>query len=327
MGVLDMNRIEQTTIGIDLLKCSDSFESRLGKVHVAKLAESIRDTGLIHPPVVRATDFEVIAGEDRVAAHVLLNRDEVLVDLVECTDEEVEAIRAAENGHRRPHTADEVAALVAKLEAEKEAVEEVETWVANEADDFANGLTDRGPQSGVDDEPITTEEAWEHVEEFGVGGNGPAKPGRPPTTHGTAVIEAAEKLEVSPSTVYKKLRDAARSGPPFETWGREANPKVVARAAESYRAITTICDILRKAHTKALRADKWGTLNAAIACDMESEIKAMIETLELKRPIALCPDCFAQDDDCHICNGLGYVGSDQAMKPVDTAGGDKVDIF
>lgn len=323
-----MNRIEQTTLGIDLLRCSESFESRLGKVHVAKLAESIRDTGLIHPPVVRASDFEVIAGEDRVAAHVLLNRDEVLVDLVECTDEEVEAIRAAENSHRRPHTADEVAALVAKLEAENEAVEEVETSVLG--DEFEEETQwNLNPEDAKDvlwvdvsnGERVPPAKAMEMVEA--------AKPGRPPTPHGTAVIEAAEKLEVSPSTVYKKLRDAARSGPPFETWGREANPKVVARAAESYKAITTICDILRKAHAKVLRADKWGTLNAAIACDMESEIKAMIETLELKRPIALCPDCFAQDDDCHICNGLGYVGSEYTAygKQVDSASGDKVDIF
>ena len=311
-----MQRIEQTTLGIDLLRCSESFESRLGKVHVAKLAESIRDTGLIHPPVVRASDFEVIAGEDRVAAHVLLNRDEVLVDLVECTDEEVEAIRAAENSHRRPHTADEVAALVAKLEAENEDVEEVDTYVGEDPFDGDGGsLVD----FTLDGELRSTMDYEEEV--------AATKPGRPPTPHGTAVIEAAEKLDVSPSTVYKKLRDAARSGPPFETWGREVSPKVVARAAESYKAITTICDILRKAHAKVLRADKWGTLNAAIACDMESEIKAMIETLELKRPIALCPDCFAQDDDCHICNGLGYVGSDQAMKPVDSASGDKVDIF
>lgn len=315
-----MNRIEQTTLGIDLLRCSESFESRLGKVHVAKLAESIRDTGLIHPPVVRAKDFEVIAGEDRVAAHVLLNRDEVLVDLVECTDEEVEAIRAAENRHRRPHTADEVAALVAKLEAENEAVEEVETFLDPEAK-LPDGFY--GPDA---DDDYSSMRKFFSSERVPLPEEEP-KPGRPPTPHGTAVIEAAEKLDVSPSTVYKKLRDAARSGPPFETWGREASPKVVARAAESYKAITTICDILRKAHAKVLRADKWGTLNAAIACDMESEIKAMIETLELKRPIALCPDCFAQDDDCHICNGLGYVGSDQAMKPVDSTSGNKVDIF
>lgn len=289
-----MNRIEQTMIGIDLLRCSDSFEQRLGQFHVASLAESIRECGIIHPPVVRASDYQVIAGEDRIAAHVLLNRDEVLVDLVECTDEEVETIREHENLHRRSATPAEVKALVEQLE--EEAVEEVETVVTGIDFGFQDHLVEATVDTGTG-ELLKVETV---------------KRGRPKTARGAAVEEAANKLGVTTNAVYKKLQQAKKDGPPFETWGREVDPKLVADAAESYKSITHVVDKLNLAHQALLHCMKKAHVVDEDAAEWLVEIADVIDNARAARPVGLCPYCKGVAAKCHHCRDTKLLLSGRA---------------
>lgn len=106
----------------DLL-CSPDFADRVDRPHVKALAESIRELVLIHPPMVRQSDGKVAAGEDRIAAHCVLERDEVRVTLIGCSDEELEAIRAAENKHRRADVSSEQLLAMVEETAAFEALE------------------------------------------------------------------------------------------------------------------------------------------------------------------------------------------------------------
>lgn len=171
-----MQRWEETrrmeSVAIASLIVSDTFEDRLQQQHVRDLADSIRVEGLIHPPMVRVTEHgnEVVAGEDRVAAHVLLGRDEVTCIVSEHVDEaRAERLRHIENVYRRTDPEERrrsVAALVA-LEAER----------------VADGPADEALNPFVEEAPP------------------PKKRGRPKSPKGQAREQVAKDLGMSPEAV------------------------------------------------------------------------------------------------------------------------------
>lgn len=106
---------------VEDLIVSKGFKERLKANAVKSRAESIRDIGALHPPIVRYPNKEVVAGEDRTAAHFLLGRP-VLCRWLEGTDDEMRRIRRDENKQRRQTTHERERFLVEELdEAEKEA--------------------------------------------------------------------------------------------------------------------------------------------------------------------------------------------------------------
>lgn len=273
-----MIHIEDTTIEIASLVCSDDFERRLGEKHVAELAESIRDIGLINRPWVRASDMKVICGEDRIAAHCMLNCDFVEARVVECTDEEFDKVRMAENRYRRsPEQVKElVEAIEAKLEEQEEAV-----------------------SLGVE------------VEEE-------RRPGRPKTIHGTAVEEAAKQLGTTPNAVRKKLAravEADKNAPPFETWGREAPEKIVKDARRAYEALTNAYSKITSAMAIITDMQKANVLSDSVANDIWQNLHSAAEFAKSMRPEALCPWCkgdkkFAKK--CGFCLATGSVNAYKA---------------
>jgi len=102
------------TVRIDRLSLPGDFRDRLEKPHVGERAESIEKHGLLQYPLVRKADKLLISGCDRVAAHVKLGREEIDVEMVEATDNEVEEVRLVENVERR-HEPDRQAEDIAKL--------------------------------------------------------------------------------------------------------------------------------------------------------------------------------------------------------------------
>lgn len=102
-------------VDIERLVVSDDFADRLSAPRVQRLADSIDETTLIHPPMVRASDGVVVAGEDRVAAYCLRDRTTMPARLVECSDEAVAAMREAENAVRRHLPPAELAARVEEV--------------------------------------------------------------------------------------------------------------------------------------------------------------------------------------------------------------------
>lgn len=66
---------------------------------LSELAESIRETGLIQPIVVRkvATGYQIVAGERRWRAHKMIGRESIKVLIVELTDEDMAMMALVEN--------------------------------------------------------------------------------------------------------------------------------------------------------------------------------------------------------------------------------------
>lgn len=268
-----MIHIEDTELEIASLVCSDDFERRLGEKHVADLAESIRDIGLINKPWVRASDMKVICGEDRIAAHCLLNRDFVEVRVVECSDEEFDKVRMAENRYRR--SPEQVKELVEAIEAKLEAQEEVVSL------------------------------GYEVEEE--------RRPGRPKTIHGTAVEEAAKQLGTTPNAVRKKLAravEADKNAPPFETWGREAPEKIVKDARRAYEALTNAYSKITSAMAIITDMQKANVLTDGAGSELWSGLQVIAGEIRDARPTALCPYCKgvkAAQKKCGQCRVTGFV--------------------
>lgn len=101
-------------VSIATLIVSPGFEERMRTEAVIGLAKDIERNGLLQLPMVRLSDKRVVFGENRIAAHVLLERDAICVRTCECTDNEMEIMRRAENAFRR-HDKDEQARAAREL--------------------------------------------------------------------------------------------------------------------------------------------------------------------------------------------------------------------
>lgn len=96
-----MKDLITATVALDTLVLPGDFQSRLDPERLKGLIDSIKDDGLIHPPLVRRGDRVVICGSDRIAAMKLAGMTEVEVRLCSASDTEVTRLRAAENIFRR----------------------------------------------------------------------------------------------------------------------------------------------------------------------------------------------------------------------------------
>lgn len=100
-----METIGYRDVQLDKLTLDGSFKKRLKADHVKALSLSIEsEIGMLNAPIVRVVrgkPMELLAGNDRVAAHKLLGREKVPARLVKCTDAEARQIVAAENAYRR----------------------------------------------------------------------------------------------------------------------------------------------------------------------------------------------------------------------------------
>ena len=87
---------------------------------VRELAESIRETGLLQPIILRPQNgrFEIIAGDRRYLAHKLLDRREIKAIVKDVDDREMFIIRGIENIQRENLTPSEEAAMYLLLHEE-----------------------------------------------------------------------------------------------------------------------------------------------------------------------------------------------------------------
>jgi ParB family chromosome partitioning protein len=87
---------------------------------LAELAESIRESGLLQPIVVRRADsgYQIVAGERRWRAHKLLNRDTVKGVVIECSDQDMSVLALMENISRDDLTDYEIAVSLRATEHE-----------------------------------------------------------------------------------------------------------------------------------------------------------------------------------------------------------------
>ena len=85
-----------------------------------ELAESIRETGLIQPIVIRraSTGYQIVAGERRWRAHRMIGKDAIKVVIVDISDEEMAMLALVENVVRDDLSDYEIARAVREAERE-----------------------------------------------------------------------------------------------------------------------------------------------------------------------------------------------------------------
>ncbi|MFD1556975.1 ParB/RepB/Spo0J family partition protein [Paraburkholderia silviterrae] len=87
---------------------------------LASLAESIREVGLVEPVVVRRSDngYQLIAGERRLRAHVLLHEEEIRASVIDCSDQDMAVLALVENVGREDLTDYEIGQSLRRAERE-----------------------------------------------------------------------------------------------------------------------------------------------------------------------------------------------------------------
>ncbi|WP_321917288.1 MULTISPECIES: ParB/RepB/Spo0J family partition protein [Paraburkholderia] len=87
---------------------------------LTELAESIRESGLLQPIVVRRAEsgYQIIAGERRWRAHKLLNMETIKTVVVECSDQDMSVLALVENISRDDLTDYEISVSLRASEQE-----------------------------------------------------------------------------------------------------------------------------------------------------------------------------------------------------------------
>lgn len=300
-----IERCGEVLVPISSLVCGDGFEARLERPHVRALADSIKRlggehpvNGVIHHPVVRASDNKVGAGEDRIAAMCLLDQDNMLVSLVECSDEELEAMREAENKFRRNVVPAELLAMV------ESRAEELE------ADEF-----------DIDDH-CGPEESTRRIDSAK---NMLAQPGRPMSPRGEAIREVAAEVGRSPDAVRKSAERAAKraKAESFETWGTTQPKHWTERVSKLKRELENTADKLRAAMAALTRAEMVEKLPAEM-WQLHEQLKLAASRCKLQSPACVCAYCKNMTDRpevggaCEACGGRGYLTAEQeALVPAE----------
>lgn len=117
-----MERVGEKVLPLARIILPGDIRQRTQAPHVQRLAQSIDQLGPINCPTVRkdGSRYVLIAGRDRVAAHILLQRPEVRCVVVRCTDQEAVMVELAENAHRRNVDEAEMNALCQRIDEMRE---------------------------------------------------------------------------------------------------------------------------------------------------------------------------------------------------------------
>ncbi len=123
-----MRIVGTRTVKITSLKLPGDMRLRMESPRVQQLAASFTELGQLQDPVIRwqkkgPHHMRLLAGRDRVAAHMLRDDVDVDVKMVECTDEEAHRVEHTENAIRR-HNVEEQRKSLAELLHMKEVATE-----------------------------------------------------------------------------------------------------------------------------------------------------------------------------------------------------------
>lgn len=280
-------------VGVERVKTAElevpGLHERLAADHVRRLAENIEEVGMIHLPMVRRRDMQVISGGDRVAAHHLAGREEIDVQIVDQTDTEVEVLRRVENVHRRhdpEHAREEFVELV----------------------DWMERQVEQERQEAIPPDSLPQ--------------------GRPRSPRGEARERVARTQGVDPESVRKreyrarkakgkveqaKKREAKGKKPkaPIDTLGLELGEALEANLAAVREYLDSAVRSLGKARgeLERLASAELRTEMAELQTCIE-QVRTASHLVKGQRPARLCPWCKGINvvtQQCGACNGWGYL--------------------
>lgn len=122
-----MNTLWVKNCDLTKLNLPGNWRKILDDPQVPVMAESIKEFGILHEPIVRFKDMKPVCGLHRIAACLTLGKTSCLAKFVECTDEEMEVMRLIENGHRNHNEKssvemiEELTRRIAEMDAKKKA--------------------------------------------------------------------------------------------------------------------------------------------------------------------------------------------------------------
>jgi len=316
MGLLELDPAD--------LVYSDDFATRLALPRVRELADSIDALINIHLPMVRMSDMQVVAGEDRLAAHIILKRSTVLCDVVECSDEEVLLIRSAENERRRKEGADEIANRVAEVEramaAESYAYETMEDTEPDPAIAAIDSLTpdalfhmpsdsatfERESAFGLPADFVPAEQRTEPEPVK----RGRGRPKGSKKAHALAVEAVAAEVGRTAEAV-RKVEERIRIKKEcavLEDWGTTQPPEFLDPLLEARVAFTDAAAKVQAAMACLTRLGTASALRDGVLATSQESLRALAYQLRARRPAAVCAWCknlSSMVGPCKACNGLG----------------------
>ncbi len=271
------------TIAISKIRLPGGFEKRLKTDRVKGLAKSIVDHGLLHEPIVRKSDWKLVVGADRVAAHYVRGRQTITVKLVECSDTELEILQREENLMRR-HDPEEQRRLTTELVAfyEKEL--------------FERSLEDPTVLKAVR--------------------------GSYHSPYTAAVTKVAKLTGVNPESVKRTMkRQKKRSGPrpiPIRTFGMVLEPKFLEQVRTAHDWLSEADTQLQAAQKALTKLESSGVpFPAALLKRLHAEVHQVCAEVRSSRPDMLCPYCRGIDelqDQCDYCFRFGFITAAQSKQ-------------
>lgn len=283
-------------VKLDTIVLPKGFGARKKEKHVADLARSIEESGVIALPVVRDKPRKLVAGGDRLAALMLNGTKLHEVRIVSGTDEEIEAITLEENLWRR--RGDDYDAMIRRL------VELKRGAISNEPTELPATLASN------DSEPEETR---------GVG--------RPKTPAGLARDEVARVTGRTPEAIRQAEKRAKAvekepaepvntlALPPVDTFDLELDQVVVkdwfprVRVAQEVLgfAAKQIAGVLRRLTLDAKEGSE--IVRAAYSRTYQS-VHDAADAIRRAMPESVCPWCkclLHKVPDCSGCSGTGFV--------------------
>lgn len=142
--------VEQGLLSLDQLDTDDSFRLR-PEGDVSRLAQDVARLGQVFPVDVRVREdrFQLVCGFRRVAALRILQRDKVLARIhTELSDEDALLVALADSLHGQPASAEELASLRERLEAEGRLGPAARDMLEQALSE--DGLSPEGPEQEID---------------------------------------------------------------------------------------------------------------------------------------------------------------------------------
>lgn len=283
-----MNVLRLKELQIARLRLPGDFPRRVEEEKGKDRVRSIREHGLIHPPMVRVETQEVITGVFDIAAMVAAGETKVRCQLVECTDDELQILREQEVLQQKRLSPEERHAAVDRYTLLLERQEERRIVEERIRDPEANGLLFRRPKTA----------ARERLAEvLGVS------------------VDAVKQRELR---ARKRLREIGPFDGPeeaFKRFGMELTEEFEDRlmaAKAGLRKITNALEVAQRA-MGALKKAKLD-LPETRTKRLQAMIDEAVKWSKACKPVGLCPYCKGIPEVCNkclSCNGSAVLFGNQ----------------
>lgn len=247
------------------------------------MAESIKELGILQPPLIRKEDGRLLCGRRRIAAAIAAGHETIWIKYVECTDSEAELATLSENAYRQHLSRKEQTDLILEI---------VKKRAANmKPEELTQGTTGRRRSA----ESLAMSQV---AQQLGINENN------------LRVAKSRRKKA-------KEGRSETRPAPQPKTFelvslGADVSDELNSAASEVAELLGHATRLMRDARGRiqAINTPLPGTSVQALCGSAEE----LIGALSALAPHSVCPYCKGLQElqkDCTGCDSAGWFGSGQ----------------